>query len=300
MAEDIARTSERDELVGCLTDLWQCFDELFDPFTETDWAREHGDDWTYADLPYHLAYFDRDVVARSLEDGPELPIEDRWLMQSLNEINGWNAAVVSKRPAGQTAQDALREWHESRDAILRAIQELSDADLDREAWSPFTGVTTNRYVVASGVTHTWNHLNEARLRLGNDKPVPATATTTRVLAFYADLMADTSSAEAVSEPFTAVLDFPGFGAWTIRVANGDAIVSEGLDEGADFTMTQSPETFGAVLAGLQNPMLAMLTRKIRVKGILKMPTFGKVFSQPTPDQLLFPRPEGFEEVRIYS
>ena len=71
------------------------------------------------DLPYHLAYFDRDVVARSLEDGLALPIEDRWLMQSLNEINGWNAAVVSKRPAGQTAQDALREWHESRDAILR-------------------------------------------------------------------------------------------------------------------------------------------------------------------------------------
>src|SRR5262245_66583422 len=61
-------------IVGQLEELWAHFDTLYDAVEAAgDWRHRHGPDWTFADLPYHMAYFDDQLVARALELGPDYP-----------------------------------------------------------------------------------------------------------------------------------------------------------------------------------------------------------------------------------
>jgi hypothetical protein len=58
---------------------------------------------------------------------------------------------------------------------------------------------------------------------------------------------------------------------------------------ADLTMLyRDGDTFLAIAKNVQNPMLAMLTGKLRVQGLRNMGTFGKLFAEPKPDQVLEP------------
>jgi hypothetical protein len=81
----------------------------------------------------------------------------------------------------------------------------------------------------------------------------------------------------------------GGGDWTIRVADGVCYVTEGCAGAADLTMTyRDADTFLATAKNVQNPMLAMLTGKLHVQGFRNMGTFGKLFAEPKPDQVLEP------------
>jgi putative sterol carrier protein len=79
---------------------------------------------------------------------------------------------------------------------------------------------------------------------------------------------------------------PGGGTWTVRVADDTCQISEGRLTSADLVMTQSPETLVKTMTGIQNPVLAMLTGNIKVRGLGSMGTFGKLFHPPTPNQIL--------------
>jgi hypothetical protein len=43
------------------------YDTIFDSLTASDWRRTHGKHWVIADVPYHLSYFDRDLVLSALK-----------------------------------------------------------------------------------------------------------------------------------------------------------------------------------------------------------------------------------------
>ena len=60
-------------------------------------------------------------------------------------------------------------------------------------------------------------------------------------------------------------DIDGAGAWTVRVADGDVSVAEGLEQ-ADCTITASEDTFRKIVSGDQNPTSAYMTGKLKVKG----------------------------------
>ena len=65
-------------LLADLDDLWQNLDAIFVSLGSSDWSRQHGPHWTFADVPYHLAYFDREIVAHPIERGPDLPTAEQW------------------------------------------------------------------------------------------------------------------------------------------------------------------------------------------------------------------------------
>ena len=56
-----------------LDDIWALIDRLLDSVPADSWSKRYGPDWTYADVPWHLAYFDRIMLAEVLESGAELP-----------------------------------------------------------------------------------------------------------------------------------------------------------------------------------------------------------------------------------
>lgn len=281
----VATRTEIAALTADLEALWQCLDALFAGLGPKDWTRKHGKDWTYADLPYHLAYFDRECTG-VIAQGTDAPASTRWLMPSEAQIDTWNARMFARRPAGQTAAASLTQMDASRDLVRQTLAGYSDADLAELVWSPFFGWMSLRDGILGITGHTFNHFMEARIRLKRSEPVPPPALVRRSLGFYVGLMERFLDRErAAGRRFTAVMDFtgPGGGAWTIRVDNGACRVAEGRPEQVDLVMTQSPETFVATFARIRNPMLLMLTGKIKVKGFGALATFGKLFPAPNAD-----------------
>lgn len=218
-----------------------------------------------------------------IAQGADVPESARWLMPSEAQVNAWNARMFAQRPAGQTVAASLAQMRASRDLVLKILGKYTDADLEQPAWTPFFGWTTLRDGIAGITGHTFNHFMEAKVRLKCAEPVPPPTLVHRSLAFYLGLMERFLDRErAAGVRLTAEMEFtgPGGGAWTIAVDNGACHVTEGRAERPDLVMTQSPETFVATFARIRNPMLLMLTGKIKVKGFRALSTFGKLFPAP--------------------
>ena len=81
-----------------LEDIYGRSEALMDSLSGEDWQREHGDDWTMSDVPFHIAYFDRELVKKPLEAGENLAEGDRVVFDSLESIDAWNAVEFAKRP----------------------------------------------------------------------------------------------------------------------------------------------------------------------------------------------------------
>jgi hypothetical protein len=291
LAPTVATT--RDALAAELEDLWRCFDELFASLGPGDWSRRHGKDWTFADVPFHLAYFDRDVIAKGIERGANVPAEEQRVIRTLTELSAWNGRKFAERPAGQTPRQSLEQMRASRDAIRALVGRMGDGDLGRPAFSPLPGGgwVTVRQALEGCIGHTWNHVHQLRLYAKRAAPIPGASATHRALGFYMNVFSlFVNRQEAARTPFTMVMAFtgPGGGVWTFHVASGACVVQEGPVGRADLVMTQRPETFVKTLAEMHNPMLAMLTGQIRVRGFRKMGTFAKLFPPPKPDTVMEP------------
>lgn len=123
-------------LMAVNEDLWGRFDQVWNSFTPAQWSRKYGKDWTFADQPYHMAFFDRVMGAEVIAKGSDVPKQERWLLRSGSDINAWNAKEFAKRPASTTPQQALADYRATHDALRKAVAGLADADLDKKAWMP--------------------------------------------------------------------------------------------------------------------------------------------------------------------
>lgn len=100
--------AQLEELMTHIEENWLNLNVLFDDINITnDWDHKHGPDWTFADLPYHLAYCNQEILIRGIKAGPDLPEEEQELLDSLEAINIWNTRHFAERPAGQTAAQSV-------------------------------------------------------------------------------------------------------------------------------------------------------------------------------------------------
>jgi hypothetical protein len=284
---------ETTAILADLEDLWRCSDELFEALSPRDWRRRHGRDWTFADLPYHLSYFDREMVARPLARGRDVPLVEQRVMRTIADIDAWNARMFAQRPADETPERSLVRLREVRATIRGQLAGWSDDDLERPAFMSLVGAgwLPASAILGAAVAHTWSHLTEARLRLGWSTPRPSAGPTHRALGFFMGFMPRFMNRdEAARGPFMAVMSFngPGGGSWTISVADGAVTTAEGAAPDADLTLTQSPETFEKIHAKMRHPMLLMLTGQIKVRGFGKMGRYGRLFAMPGPQTVVEP------------
>jgi hypothetical protein len=119
-----------------LEDLWRCLDELFASLAADDWSRRYGKHWTFADVPYHLGYFDHDIVAYSIERGPDLPTAEQWVARSNSEVRIWNERMFARRTHDQHVVQSLAQMQASRDAIRRVVGRMHTTDVERPVWFP--------------------------------------------------------------------------------------------------------------------------------------------------------------------
>jgi hypothetical protein len=274
-------------LMAQIEEMWGHQDVLFERISEAnDWDRKHGPDWTFADAPYHLAYCNRDLVARPIEYGRDLPAEEQILFRGPTELNAWNARKFAERPASQTIEETLAQLEASRDEIRRVVAGLTDADLDRTAWFPIQltggdGWMTARIPLMFCLTHDWSEFMQLRIHMGAKGPVPSPGITTQYLggtiAMAFPMFLDREAADG--ESFTAVFDFsdPGVSPFALRVANGEVAVEPGKPGDADLVLTQSAETFERTFRGITTFPDAIQSGAIQVSDMEGLAKFGALF-----------------------
>ena len=82
--------AQLNELMRLQEDMWTLLDTLFTNVAAADaWDRKHGADWILADVPYHLAYFNRELVIRPLEVVEEMPPAEQI---GILDLGSWNEA----------------------------------------------------------------------------------------------------------------------------------------------------------------------------------------------------------------
>ena len=266
---------------------WKLFDDIFDTFDAQQWAKKFGKTWTYAEQPWHLAYFDG-TMAKYLTGGANVPESDRLHLRSMGDLNEWNRRELAKRSPNHTVQDSLAEMRRQRDVIRRTLASMSEQDLDAKAWMPLIfGWVTARDLLQAIIVHNVAEYWKLWLRTGRHAPAPSPAAIHFRLNFMMAFMAKTVNKElAVRKPFTVVWNFegPGGGAWTFNVADGACNVSESLPPRRDLEIVMKPENFHKLVAKMTPPPILMLTGQMKIKGFGAMGTFSKMFPEPTLDQ----------------
>jgi putative sterol carrier protein len=270
--------------------LWAGYDTIWDTFGAAEWSRPYGKDWTFADQPFHMAYFDKEIVNDPIEAGADLPSSERWTTGTMRELNDWNAREFAKRPTDETPERSRERWQAERDRQRMLLSKHTDADLD--TWPHYLhllggdGFTLRDGIIAA-IVHNWGELSELRHRAGRlDVPLPPRATTTAV-SFYVVFLSLVAARSAVKGSFTLglTLSGPGGGAWTVRVTPEASEARIGGVDEADVAFAMTPDDFNMVMIRqATNPMKAMLTGRIKVKGLMKMPSMRKVFREPKPDE----------------
>lgn len=278
----IPKRTQLEALMGQIEEMWDHLNTLFERLNASNgWDQKHGPDWTFADVPYHLAYCHDDIVIRGLELGRNIPAAERELLATREALDAWNARKFAERPAGQTAAQSLAQLKASCEHLRRMTAAMTDADLERPFFMPIMlGWMTARDGLEFVRNHDWSEFTQLRLHMGLAEPIPSPAITRGYLGFILQLFPIMLNQEAAANrQFTTVLAFtePDVGAWTIRVAGGVATLHEGAAANADLVITQSTETFEKTLRRMHNPAGAIQAGEIQVSNFDSLATFGQLF-----------------------
>jgi hypothetical protein len=114
---------------------WKLFDSVYDAFDARQWDKKFGKTWTYADQPWHLAYFDR-TLAEYLTLGEKEPTGERLRLRSMGDLNEWNRRELATRGPNHTVKDSLAEMRRQRDVVRAKLASMSEEDLNAKAWMP--------------------------------------------------------------------------------------------------------------------------------------------------------------------
>jgi putative sterol carrier protein len=280
-------------LMALEEETWTAWDIIFDGLDERGWFRRHGKDWVFADVPYHLAYIERDVVANNIILGSSLPESSRLELRTTADLNKWNEKKFSERPFGQRATESLVQSRKARDAIRHAMAGLSDADLQRPAWSitpPTRGWRTVRFLLTWDIMHNWTELITMRTYTHINFPVLSPELNHTAMSMMMRMMPSfVNRNQAKDHELSVLMQFtdPGVGTWNLDI-DGKVLTCEEFDKKANLVMKLRSDTFVRMSGGLINPMLAMLNGSIQVQGLRYMPVFGRLMTPPQPNQVIAP------------
>jgi hypothetical protein len=276
--------NQLDTLMAQVEEMWKHQDTLFKNIDEAgQWDNKHGQDWTYADVTYHLAYCNRDLVLRPMMLGRELPFEERGFFASVADINEWNDRKFAERPEDRSAEQSLSELRDTWDQIRQLVSGWTDADLELPYWMSFGG--GNWLTVGDGlqwmVRHDWSEFMQLRIHMGLSEPVPSPEITTQYLTTFISGLFPFFLNEEVAQgrDFTTVMTFtdPGVSDLVVEVSGGAASVRLGRVGEPDLEIIQSAETFEKTIRGIQTMPEAIQEGAVRINDMASLETFGELF-----------------------
>jgi hypothetical protein len=283
-------------LMSDLEQLWQALDTAFAGLDARAWRTRHGAKWQLSDVPWHMAYFDREVVAEGIARGGAMAGSGCLPMQTLAEFAAWNERHFAARPPQLDVGSAVEAMRASRAAIRAATAQLTEEDLSRPVWIALTGYggwRSVRFVLALARMHTWSHLTQVRqhLRLATADPGPA-VTRAAVDGYLRSLPVLWSTGPVEGPPVTVAvrLTGPGGGHWAVQLSEQGCRVGAELPAAAEVEISSSPELLVALLADIVSPPAALLRGDLRIRGWRHVPRIARLLRRPSPDRVLAPLP----------
>ncbi|GIV80232.1 MAG: hypothetical protein KatS3mg050_4626 [Litorilinea sp.] len=276
--------------------LWTALNRFLNRLTSAEWSHPHGKTWTFADVPYHLAIFNR-LLVDAIEQGTA--VVEPEAITTLAELDAWNQAQFARRPIGQTGRQAFDTMRSSQDALRTLLHRLLDHHgpqvLDWPVWLPILrvrGWRTLRLALEYNLWHQWFHFVEAQLRRDNTLPHLPPSLVERALNFHMELSAGAVTPTRQVLRWTLSLSGEGGGEWTFYVGDGGCQVEPGAVDAPDIRMETDIATYLKVSAfALQNPMLAMLKGQIKVQGLTRVGQLQRLFAV-NPDHVWPPMARG--------
>lgn len=95
--------------------------------------------------------------------------------------------------------------------------------------------------------------------------------------FFEELPAKVNPAALEGENSTFHFDVDGGGQYTVALKDGKLEVKQGIEGEADCKVTTSVDSFGKLLKGDLNPMMAMMTGKLKISNPGIMLKYAKIF-----------------------
>ncbi len=291
------------EMRSSLEELWSALDSLFKEMSPANWQRPHGADWIFADLPYHLSYIDRDCVARPIELGEALPLAEQVQLRTLNELNAWNQGKFALRPEGQKVETSLEQMHNSRDYVRQITATLTDADLSKSAWFPLLnmrGFRSAQVALAFCAGHTWQHMEEARVRHGHAGTMVGPELTHAMLngtfpgiPLYliistTTLFLDASRAKEQDFSFALHVTGPGGGMWDFRASDTGWQVAEVKSADTDLVLSMDLDTYIKMRYFISHMASLVEAGDIKTSDDKALALYNQLFVPPDPD-LVFPQ-----------
>jgi len=262
-----------------LTDLetvWSSLDSFYARFSPQDWARPHGGEWTFADMPFHVAYFNQTVI-NSLRNEHEKKVP-----LNLRELNAWNNAHYAQRPAEHAGAKSLAYLHETQSALKQLAAEHPP---ETPVFLPLIivgGWRTLTFALEYLLDHTWLHFTESHLRHKQSLPDLPASLVNRILNFNMEVAAGALRSDDLTgvDLVTVIrLTDAGGGAWTFTMRDGKCRVTPTADLHPDTQITTDIATYlKTTLHRMLSPQLALLTGKMRIKGLAKSQQYQKIFA----------------------
>lgn len=270
MLNDISQT------LADLETIWDALDTFYQRFSPQDWAHKHGKEWTFADMPFHLAYFNQMVIHGIRSDhGEKAPL-------TLQELNSWNDAHFTRRSASQAGANALSYLHETQSALRQLAAQYAP---ETPVFMPLIivgGWRTLTFALNYLLNHTWLHFTESHLRLARRLPDLPISLVNRTLNFMVEAAAGALRPEdLVGVNLVTILRLTGDGggAWTFTMRDGKCHVAADSTAPADAEITTDIATYlKTSLHNMQSPLLALLLGKTRIKGLAGGQQFQKIFA----------------------
>jgi len=276
MLNDISQT------LADLETIWSTLDSFYQHFSPQDWARKHGKDWTFADMPYHLAYFNQTVINNIKNDG------GGQARLTLQELNTWNDAHFARRTASQAGANGLAYLHETQ-ASLR--QMATQYPPETPVFLPLIivgGWRSLTFALEYLLDHMWIHFTESHLRYDQSLPALPSTLVNRVLNFSMEMARGAlRSEDLVGVDLVTILRLTGNGGgvWTFTMRNGKCQLEARADPHADAEITTDIATYlKTSVHNMQSPLLALLLGKTKIKGLAGGQQFQKIFTT-TPSRI---------------
>ena len=268
--------SNQSQTLADLETIWSALDSFYQRFTPQDWAHKHGKEWTFADMPYHLAYFNQMVINNIKND------RGQQAKFTLQELNNWNDAHFAERPASQSGAKALEYLRATQVALKQeAMRQVPETPV----FLPLIivgGWRTLRFALEYLLAHTWLHFTESHLRFNKSLPNLPASLVHSVLNFNMEMAGGALRPDDLAGVNLATvlhLTGPGGGSWTFSMRDGKCQVEKTAPAHADTEITTDIATYMKTSTyNMQSPIIALLRGKTRIKGMAGSQQFQKIFA----------------------
>jgi uncharacterized protein (TIGR03083 family) len=256
-------TTEDQELVTHLEDIWSSMADLGGALSEEEWKRPtEVPGWSVQDNLVHIYGMEAGLLGRPAPDHT-VP-ED--LAHVKNDVGKRNEVIVDSRRSHSGA-DVLTEFEETTKARVAQLRSYGPDDFAQESWTP-AGMATVRDLLPFRIFDSWVHEQDMRRAVGKpgDLDTPAAAFS---LGRVFDAMPFVVGKKAgAPDGATVVFEVSGPLARTfaIGVVDGRAKVLDEVPADAQTGIVTDTETLARLGCGRVDPAAALGDGRVRIEG----------------------------------